>query len=177
MPTHPSVWGTSERCAFHVRVPPTDRATFLAVATFPGVLRSIWRHPVKSMQGEQLAEGVVEPGGLHGDRGWASETVRPTGSSSTGRREPRLLSAAAVLDDAGRPVITLPDGSTLCDVGPQTDGGLSEWLGRPVALVVAEGVPSGGEPRRSLMPPMTRARRSSGRCRPVASSTPCRCFS
>jgi uncharacterized protein YcbX len=33
-------------------------------------LADIWRYPVKSCRGEQLAEAQVEPWGLAGDRRW-----------------------------------------------------------------------------------------------------------
>lgn len=102
----------------------------------PTVLRSIWRYPVKSLQGEQLDEADIEPTGLVGDRKWGIAD-RDTGTVLTGRREPRLLAAAAALDGAAHPVITLPDGMTLRDVGAQTDEALSAWLGRPVRLVAA----------------------------------------
>ena len=108
----------------------------------PTVLRSIWRYPVKSLQGEQLDEAVVEPTGLLGDRSWGIED-RDTGTILTGRREPRLLAAAAALDGDGRPVITMPDGTTLRDVGAATDEALSAWLGRTVTLVAAQGTPGG----------------------------------
>ncbi len=97
----------------------------------------IWRHPVKSFQGESLVETVVEADGLAGDRRWG---VRDDATQKilTGRREPRLLAAAAVLDAAdGLPLITLPDGSTLHGPGGDTDTALSDWLGKPVGLVDA----------------------------------------
>ena len=106
------------------------------------VLSSIWRHPVKSLQGEQLTEADIEPTGLVGDRKWGIAD-RDTGTVLTGRREPRLLDAAASLDSAGRPVITLPDGTMLHDVGARTDEALGAWLGRSVTLVAAQDAPRG----------------------------------
>ena len=99
-------------------------------------LASIWRHPVKSLQGNQLDAGVVEADGLHGDRGWGIRD-ESTGRILTGRREPRLLGAAGALTEDGQPEITLPDGSVLRGPGAATDAALSDWLGHAVALVAA----------------------------------------
>jgi uncharacterized protein YcbX len=102
----------------------------------------LWRHPVKSLQGEQLGEAVLEPGGLVGDRAWGIQDLA-TGNILTGRREPALLLAAARLGDDGRPRITRPDGTELVGVGEDTDRGLSDWIGRPVSLVAAAGAEGG----------------------------------
>jgi uncharacterized protein YcbX len=45
------------------------------------------------------------------------------------------------LRDDGEPEITLPDGHRVRGAGPRTDSALTSWLGRPVALVPAEGAP------------------------------------
>lgn len=93
----------------------------------------IWRHPVKSLQGESLGETTVELGGLAGDRRWGVRDLA-TGKILTGRREPQLLAAAAALDADGTPTISLPDGSTVHGCGTETDAALSEWLGKAVSL-------------------------------------------
>ena len=97
-------------------------------------LREIWRHPVKSLQGESLTAARVETDGLEGDRVWA---IRDTATMKvlTARRERRLLFAGARLDSAGEPEMRLPDGSEVRGTGPATDAALSSWLKRPVALV------------------------------------------
>ncbi len=92
----------------------------------------IWRYPVKSLQGEQLASTAIGPHGLAGDRQWGLLDVG-TGFVLTARREARLLFAWARLSD-GRPLVTLEDGTVLAD-----DDALSAWLGRPVQLVPAAG--------------------------------------
>ena len=102
----------------------------------------VWRHPVKSLQGERLRVGTIEAGGLAGDRVWGLRD-RATGKVLTGRREPPLLTASARLDGDGTPHITLPDGRTAAGPGPATDATLSGWLGRPVTLVSAAGAPPG----------------------------------
>jgi uncharacterized protein YcbX len=101
-------------------------------------LAAIWRYPVKSLQGEALIEADVESDGLRGDRRWGIRD-RTTGKVLTGRREPRLLLAAATLTGQGSPEITLPSGDRIIGAGASTDTVLSDWLGRPVSLVAAEG--------------------------------------
>jgi len=102
-------------------------------------VRELWRHPVKSMQGEALAEVSVEPNGVAHDRLWGVRE-NATGSVLTGRRQPPLLLARARLHD-GEPHITLPDGSSLSGTGPVTDDALSRWLGTSVSLVDAREQP------------------------------------
>ena len=91
----------------------------------------LWRFPVKSMQGERLESAEITPDGIVGDRAYgivddATELVL------TGRREPRLLEAAAAYRPDGSVTITLPDGSVAAD-----DDALSTWLGRSVHLQAA----------------------------------------
>ena len=119
-----------------------------------GSIGAMWRHPVKSLQGEQLERAVVESDGLRGDRRWGIRDGA-TGRILTGRREPMLLLAAASLvgagagagdgdgDGDGEPEITLPDGTVVRGEGASTDEALSTWLGRPVALVPAGETPPG----------------------------------
>ncbi|HEV2758558.1 MAG TPA: MOSC N-terminal beta barrel domain-containing protein [Acidimicrobiales bacterium] len=97
-------------------------------------LSEIWRHPVKSLQGESLTAARIESDGLDGDRVWA---IRDTATMKvlTARRERRLLFAGARLGSAGEPDFRLPDGREVRGTGPETDAALSSWLGRPVALV------------------------------------------
>jgi uncharacterized protein YcbX len=102
----------------------------------------IWRYPVKSLLGEKLAEAIIDDSGLRGDRCWGVRDEN-TGKILTGRREPRLLMAAASLAADGEPDILLPSGVVCHGTGPQTDSALSDWLQRPVTLVGAEGAPAG----------------------------------
>lgn len=100
------------------------------------VITELWRHPVKSLQGERIEQADIDGDGLRGDRGWGVRD-NATGKILTARREPRLLLAAArYLDDDG-PEITLPNGERVLGVGPSTDAALSAWLERPVSLVAA----------------------------------------
>lgn len=94
----------------------------------------LWRHPVKSFQGEQLSQAIVDIDGIRGDRAWG---VRDgTGRILTGRREPRLLLASARLD-RDEPDLHLPTGDTCRGLQAATDEALSRWLAAPVALVAA----------------------------------------
>jgi len=71
-------------------------------------LSALWRHPVKSLQGQSIATAEIDPDGLRGDRRWGVRD-EATGKVLTGRREPLLLGASAALDANGRPEVTLPD--------------------------------------------------------------------
>lgn len=103
-------------------------------------LLELWRHPVKSLQGEQLSSATIEADGLVGDRSWGIRDAA-TGTVLTARRDPQLLMAAACLNSDGTPRITLPDGTTVDGVGPGSDARLSGWLGRRVELVRAATAP------------------------------------
>jgi uncharacterized protein YcbX len=92
----------------------------------------LWRYPVKSMQGERLAEAEVAANGVVGDRHWAL-VDRETGKALTARRQPELLYARARCVDLDAVEIALPDGTVAED-----DDALSRWLGHPVALRRAE---------------------------------------
>ncbi len=95
----------------------------------------MWRYPVKSLQGERLEEVEVGPAGLVGDR---SHAVRDRGSGTvlTARRDPPLLFGRGVLTADGAEIEVPGHGRT-------TDPAvISEWLGKPVELIGATGVPS-----------------------------------
>jgi len=88
------------------------------------------------MQGERLPAVEIQGDGVDGDRRWGVRDER-TGRVLTGRREARLLEAAARLAEGSEPVIELPDGTVLVGAGEATDTVLSDWLARPVRLVEA----------------------------------------
>jgi len=76
-------------------------------------LTDIWRYPVKSCRGERLAEAVVEPWGLAGDRRWM--IVDDAGDPVTGREcpslvlvEPRVEGGKITLASPGLPEVTVP---------------------------------------------------------------------
>jgi len=106
-----------------------------------GKVTSLWRYPVKSLQGEAIASAQVEDDGVLGDRQWGIRDDR-TGRILTARGRPELLSAAASYNDH-EPLITLPDGRTLVGPGARTDRQLSDWLASPVSLVTAANTNAG----------------------------------
>lgn len=101
----------------------------------------LWRHPVKSLQGETLDAAVIERSGLSGDRRWGI-VDRETGLVLTARRAPSLLLAGARLTDTGIEV-RLPDGDVVTARSAHADDVLSRWIGRDVALVDAESSAAG----------------------------------
>lgn len=107
-------------------------------------VKELWRHPVKSFQGERLEEAEIVADGVASDRAWGVLDTA-TGKILTGRREPNLLLATAALGANGQPTITLPDGTATTGLGEKTDAMLTNWLGRPVSLVAATAV----EPQRA----------------------------
>lgn len=100
-------------------------------------LAQIWRYPVKSMQGERLAEAAIDGGGLVGDRRFGL-CESSTGRALTGRRLPALLMASARLLEGGEAEITLPTGVRVSSSEPDIDRRLSDWLGLPVEFVRAD---------------------------------------
>lgn len=108
----------------------------MAVPPVLGTVTQLWRFPVKSMQGEQVAASELGPQGLTGDRGWAVRDTT-TGKVLSAKRVGALLSATARRRD-GMVTITLPDGQVLAAGEPATDAALSAWLDRPVRLAEAD---------------------------------------
>ncbi|MCV7122617.1 MOSC domain-containing protein [Mycobacterium lacus] len=108
-----------------------------------GRVQTLWRFPVKSMLGEQLAAVVVGRGGILGDRAYAVRD-RATGkvaSAKYPRRWPGLLACRAAfveppcIDDELPPVrIELADGDSVLSDAPDVDAVLSRFFGRDVEL-------------------------------------------
>jgi uncharacterized protein YcbX len=106
-----------------------------------GRIAQIWRHPVKSMQGERLGVAHVGKLGIPGDRGWAvRDEVR--GGIRGGKKIPALMNCAArYLDEPGEdaaqlpaPEITLPNGETLRANAPDAAERLSRALDWQITL-------------------------------------------
>ena len=87
----------------------------------------LWRYPLKSAQGEQLEASPVNDLGLAWDRHLAVVDVA-TGRALTARREPHLLMLSARVVD-GQVRLSTPAGRAL-----ESDGEVSDWLGRPVRI-------------------------------------------
>lgn len=105
-----------------------------------GLVRELWRYPVKSMRGEQIERAEVQPRyGIPGDRGWAvrEESV---GEIRSAKKIPALLQCAAsylaepVGSDTPAVEITLPHGARVRSDDPAVHARLSTTLERPVTL-------------------------------------------
>jgi len=105
-----------------------------------GRVREIWRHPVKSMQGERIASSPVGALGLPGDRAFAvRDEVR--GGIRGAKKIPGLMRfRARYLEEpkpgvpAPAPEITLPDGATLRADAPDAAARVSAALEHAVTL-------------------------------------------
>src|SRR5919107_4559743 len=82
--------------------------------------------PVKSLDGEQLAEVQVLASGLQHDRGWA--VVDAEGQVITGKRAPALREVGATVPDASSdtPALVLPGGDASAVRGASADTALSQ---------------------------------------------------
>jgi uncharacterized protein len=122
-------------------------------------LASIHLYPVKAMRAVDLAESLVEPWGLAGDRRWL--VVDPAGRFVSQREEPQLARVVASYDGPGLAITLSAPGRALITVdppsaggganlvpvsvwrsdlsaaaaGPKADDWLSGYLGSPVRLV------------------------------------------
>lgn len=110
-----------------------------------GSVVALWRYPVKSMMGEEVADVEVTERGVVGDRTWAL-VDRETGkvaSAKNPRLWGRLFECAAVFTTApadgqpGKVKVTLPDGTTATSDEDGVDATLSRMLGRAVGLSAA----------------------------------------
>jgi uncharacterized protein YcbX len=108
-----------------------------------GTVGTLWRYPVKSMQGEELNAAEVTPTGLLGDRRFA--VVDPLTGKVAGAKNPRkwpgffyfraAYTAPPLPGEALPPVrITTPDGSSATTDEPELPALLSKALGREVAM-------------------------------------------
>lgn len=92
------------------------------------VVESLFRYPVKSMQGLAVPSLDIGRDRIRGDRARALVDVE-TGRLLSAKRFSRLLLAAA--DDEA---VTLPDGRRVPYTDPDSDRVLSDWIGREVQL-------------------------------------------
>jgi uncharacterized protein len=101
-----------------------------------GRVAQLWRHPVKSLQGERLDRVAVDARGVVGDRAWGVRDGS-SGALLTAKRDPSLLMAAAEVRGEGVAVTTHAAGAT---VGADADAALSSLVGRPVWVAAAPAV-------------------------------------
>ena len=108
---------------------------------------SLWHYPVKSMQGEEVEQILLSPGGVVGDRAYGFVDVE-TGKLASAKR-PRHFGAlldcharflAAPTGDDGPPSVevTFPDGTVVRtddDGGAELTRRTAELLGREVRLI------------------------------------------
>lgn len=113
-------------------------------ATESGSVLSVWRYPIKSMIGEELALAHVNQHGLLGDRSYAlvDTTDGKTATAKNPRTWPTLFTFKASCiqtvdsDEKIPPVrITLPNGATVTSEQPDLDQTLSQALKREVRLM------------------------------------------
>ena len=104
-----------------------------------GVVRELWRYPVKSMGGETLAGATLDASGIPGDRGWALRD-EAAGEVRGAKKLPALVGCTAryrTEPSAGaipHADIVLPDGATTATDDPEAVARLSTLLGRTVTL-------------------------------------------
>jgi len=101
-----------------------------------GIVKEIWRYPVKGMAGEQIEQCTIGPNGLEGDRVWALRDVARKEIQSCKFR-PELLSCTANSrkDSLLRQVdISLPNNVSSASDDPEIDRILSELVGHASTL-------------------------------------------
>jgi len=105
-----------------------------------GHVSQLWRHPVKSMEGERIEHATLGPNGIPGDRAWAVRDEERGGIRGA-KKIPALMtcqaryaSEPALGQPAPAPEITLPDGSTLRPGDANAAERLSAALKRKVTL-------------------------------------------
>jgi uncharacterized protein YcbX len=119
----------------------------MADKTETGAVVSLWRYPVKSMVGEELAAALVSDGGLLGDRAFAllDSADGKVATAKNPRKWPNLFACRASFhassDDDSKATglrITLPDGTVLTEQMNNVNQALSSALGRNVTLMSTE---------------------------------------
>jgi len=112
--------------------------------TLVGHLKSLWRYPVKSMQGEMMEASDVIDRGLVGDRAYALWDVKTDriASAKNPKKWAALLDCRATFekalkaDEAAPPVqIALPTGVTVSSDQSNIDPILSNWAEQEVQLL------------------------------------------
>lgn len=114
------------------------------MAAYIGSVASLWRYPLKSMQGEQIDATAVNERGVLGDRAYAildCETGHIASAKHPRKWATLFQCRAAFMEppQVGAPLppvaITLPDGAIISSAQPDVDQMLSRVLGRAVVLI------------------------------------------
>ena len=104
-----------------------------------GTVAALWRYPVKSMLGEELATAEVNQRGLACDRAYAvvDPVENRVGSAKIPHKWARLYEFRAAYPDstAGAAQVTFPDRTVMMSDDPGLDAALSRALGREVKFV------------------------------------------
>jgi hypothetical protein len=115
----------------------------MRVPTVEGKVGTLWRYPVKSMQGEELNAAEVTPTGLLGDRRFA--VVDAMTGKVAGAKNPRkwpgffyFRAAYTAPPSCGQALpavrVTAPDGASATTDDPELPPLLSKSLGREVVM-------------------------------------------
>ena len=104
-----------------------------------GRIAELWRHPVKSMEGERIQTAELGPSGIPGDRAWAVRDERRGGIRGAKKIAELMRCKARFLvepkeGEAPPAEITLPDRSKLSATDADANERLSKALGTPVTL-------------------------------------------
>lgn len=102
-----------------------------------GIVRTLWRYPVKSMLGERCEQLALDARGVIGDRLYAvRDRDGKFGSGKSTRRFRRIggLFGFTAMYDGDVPVIAFPDGGRMRGDDARVHAALSAALGQPVTL-------------------------------------------
>lgn len=106
-----------------------------------GVIKELFRYPVKSMLGERVLELDLTEKGVVGDRAWALREAN--GRIVTAKKWANMLGFRATYENPPTPDelapvrVTLPDGRTIHAADADASAVISSFLGREVTLVRA----------------------------------------
>jgi MOSC domain-containing protein len=120
-----------------------------------GVVKDLFRYPVKSMLGERLSEVDIGENGVIGDRAYALRET--SGRVVTAKKWAAMLEFRARYDAPPSPAelapisITLPDGRTIQAQDPEASAVMSALLGRQLVLER----PQGGRQNHAEIDPAT----------------------
>jgi uncharacterized protein YcbX len=103
-----------------------------------GVVKQLFRYPVKSMLGEEAAELEIDPDGVVGDRAWALRETN--GRIASAKKYVDLFGFRAAYDEIPAAdrlsaiTITLPDGRQVRTAEGDPSAAISAVVRRPVKL-------------------------------------------